>query len=37
MREIYIRRTKGLDIAVMEDGHLVEYLQEDVMMQSYFF
>ncbi len=29
MREIYVRRRETLDIAVMEDGHLVEYLQED--------
>jgi len=29
MREIYIRRTHGTDIAVMEDGNLVEYLQDD--------
>ena len=25
MREIYIRKTDGLDIAVVEDGRLVEY------------
>lgn len=29
MREIYIRKTEGLDIAVMEDGRLVEYLPAD--------
>ena len=29
MREIYIRKTDGLDIAVMEDGRLVEYLPAD--------
>ena len=29
MREIYIRKTEGLDIAVVEDGRLVEYLPED--------
>lgn len=29
MREIYIRRSTRTDIAVMEDGQLVEYLQED--------
>lgn len=29
MREIYVRRREALDIAVMEDGRLVEYLQED--------
>ena len=29
MREIYIRKTDGLDIAVIEDGRLVEYLPAD--------
>jgi ribonuclease G len=29
MREIYIRKTEGLDIAVVEDGRLVEYLPAD--------
>lgn len=29
MREIYIRKTDGLDIAVVEDGRLVEYLPAD--------
>lgn len=29
MREIYIRKTAGLDIAVLEDGRLVEYLPAD--------
>lgn len=29
MREIYIRKSNCTDIAVMEDGHLVEYLQDD--------
>lgn len=29
MREIYIRKTSGLDIAVVEDGRLVEYLPAD--------
>ncbi len=29
MREIYIRRTENTDIAVMEDGRLVEYLPAD--------
>lgn len=29
MRELYIRRTEGLDIAVVEDGRLVEYLPAD--------
>ncbi len=29
MRELYIRKTNGLDIAVMEDGRLVEYLPAD--------
>lgn len=29
MRELYIRRTEGLDIAVVEDGRLVEYLPSD--------
>ncbi len=28
MREIYIRKTSGMDVAVVEDGHLVEYLPE---------
>ncbi len=26
MRELYVRKGAGLDVAVMEDGHLVEYL-----------
>lgn len=29
MREIYIRKANGLDIAVVEDGRLVEYLPAD--------
>ena len=29
MRELYIRSTEGLDIAVVEDGRLVEYLPAD--------
>ncbi len=29
MREIYIRKTDGMDIAVLEDGRLVEYLPAD--------
>lgn len=29
MREIYIRQREGRDIAVVEDGRLVEYLPED--------
>ena len=29
MREIYIRKTNGMDIAVVEDGQLVEYLPAD--------
>lgn len=29
MREIYIRKTAGMDIAVLEDGRLVEYLPAD--------
>ena len=29
MREIYIRKTVGIDIAVLEDGRLVEYLPAD--------
>lgn len=29
MREIYIRKGEGMDIAVMEDGRLVEYLPAD--------
>ena len=29
MREIYIRKGQRTDIAVMEDGHLVEYLTDD--------
>jgi len=29
MREIYIRKTEGLDIAVVEEGRLVEYLPAD--------
>lgn len=29
MRELYIRSTEGLDIAVVEDGRLVEYLPSD--------
>lgn len=29
MREIYIRKGSGVDIAVMEDDHLVEYLPAD--------
>ncbi|MDD6050508.1 MAG: ribonuclease E/G [Clostridiales bacterium] len=29
MRELYIRRSDGLDAAVVEDGHLVEYLPAD--------
>lgn len=29
MRELYIRRTAGLDVAVLEDGKLVEYLPAD--------
>ena len=29
MREIYIRKAEGLDIAVVEDGRLVEYLPAD--------
>lgn len=29
MREIYIRKSAGVDIAVMEDGRLVEYLPAD--------
>ena len=29
MREIYIRKTAGTDIAVIEDGRLVEYLPAD--------
>ena len=29
MREIYIRKAAGMDVAVMEDGHLVEYLPAD--------
>lgn len=30
MREIYIRRTEGLDIAVLEDNQVVEYMPGDV-------
>ena len=29
MRQIYIRRAEKTDIAVMEDGHLVEYISDD--------
>ena len=29
MREIYIRKGEGMDIAVMEDDRLVEYLPAD--------
>lgn len=29
MRQIYIRRAERTDIAVMEDGHLVEYISDD--------
>lgn len=29
MREIYIRKAERTDVAVMEDGHLVEYLPDD--------
>lgn len=29
MREIYIRKSEGTDIAVVEDGHLVEYFPAD--------
>ena len=29
MREIYIRKAEGMEIAVMEDGHLVEFLPFD--------
>ena len=29
MREIYIRRRNGLDVAVLEDGRLVEYLPSE--------
>ena len=29
MRELYIRKSDGLDIAVVEDGRLVEYLPAD--------
>ena len=29
MREMYIRRSEGLDVAVVEDGRLVEYLPSD--------
>lgn len=29
MREIYIRKTDGMDIAILEDGRLVEYLPAD--------
>ena len=30
MREIYIRKKNGIDIAVVEDGRLVEYLPADI-------
>ena len=29
MREIWIRCGESRDIAILEDGHLVEYLPED--------
>lgn len=29
MREIYIRKDEGIDVAVLEDGHLVEFLPAD--------
>lgn len=29
MREIYIRKGEGMDVAVLEDGHLVEFLPSD--------
>ena len=29
MREIWIRKTDGMDIAILEDGRLVEYLPAD--------
>ena len=29
MRELYIRKATGMDVAVVEDGHLVEYLPAD--------
>ena len=29
MREIYIRKAERTDVAVLEDGHLVEYLPDD--------
>lgn len=34
MRELYIRKRDGLDIAVMEDGRLVEYLPADADASS---
>ncbi len=34
MREIYIRKGEGLDIAVLEDGKLVEYLPADAAAAS---
>ena len=30
MREIYVRKGDGMDVAVVEDGHLVEFLPADV-------
>lgn len=34
MRELYLRRADGLDIAVVEDGRLVEYLPADADASS---
>ena len=34
MRELYIRKGEGLDIAVLEDGKLVEYLPADAAAAS---